>query len=94
VYATHSLPLSFSLSVSLSLYPTFSWPVYATHSLPLSFSLSLSLSLPLSLYLFLSFSLSLSLSLTGEEGVRILFTGQRESEGEIKRGREIEPWKS
>jgi hypothetical protein len=64
------------------------------HTLFLFLSLSLSLYHFLSLFISSSLFLSLSLSLTGEEGVRILFTGQRESEGEIKRGREIEPWKS
>ncbi len=53
-------------------------------SLSPSFSLSVSPSLPP------SFSLSLSLSLTGEEGVRTLFTGQRERERERERGRERE----
>ncbi len=58
-------------------------------SLSLSLSLLLSLSLHLSPSLPLSVFLSLSLSLTGEEGVRTLFTGQRERERKKEEGREL-----
>jgi hypothetical protein len=50
----------------------------------------LSPSLYPSLFLSLSFSISLSLSLTGEEGVRTLFTGQRERDKERERVRKRE----
>ncbi len=71
-----SLSLSLSIYLSLSLSPTLFLSRFI--SLPPSFSLSLSLSLFISLFL----------SLTGEEGVRTLFTGQRQRQRE--REREIE----
>jgi hypothetical protein len=73
------IPLSVSLPPSFSL------------SLSLSFRPSLSIYLSPSLSVFLHLSLSLYLSLTGEEGVRTLFTGrEREIKREGGRGRERE----